>query len=84
MSEETATRHKGIVKWFSADKCFGFIGLDDEPDVFVHFTGIRGTGWRNLREGQLVDFEIVQGKKGKQANDCFVAEDSAPPQTGTD
>jgi len=58
----------GTVKWFSPDKGFGFITPDDGgADVFAHFSAITGTGYRNLEENQRVQFEIVQGKKGPQA-----------------
>ena len=60
----------GIVKWFNADKGFGFIAPDDgSADVFAHFSAIAGTGHRNLEEGQQVEFEIVNGPKGLQAAD---------------
>jgi len=56
---------QGTVKWFK--NTFGFISVDGEPDVFVHHTAIEGTGFRTLKEGQRVEFEIVQGDKGPQA-----------------
>ena len=60
----------GTVKWFNADKGFGFIQPDDgSADVFAHFSAIAGTGHRNLEEGQQVEFEIVNGPKGLQAAD---------------
>jgi CspA family cold shock protein len=57
----------GTVKWFNPEKGYGFISQDDGPDVFVHFSGIVGTGYRNLEEGQRVEFDVVQGQKGPQA-----------------
>ncbi|GAA1814656.1 cold-shock protein [Planosporangium flavigriseum] len=58
----------GTVKWFNADKGFGFISVDgDGPDVFVHHTAIQADGFRELQEGQRVEFDIVQGTKGPQA-----------------
>ncbi|MFD1211684.1 cold-shock protein [Arthrobacter sp. GCM10027362] len=58
----------GIVKWFNAEKGFGFIAPDDGgPDVFAHFSAIVGGGYKSLEESQRVEFEIVQGQKGPQA-----------------
>ncbi len=59
---------KGNVKWFNNSKGYGFIGRDDGPDVFVHYSAIVGDGYRTLQEGDAVDFEIVQGPKGPQAS----------------
>jgi cold shock protein len=57
----------GTVKWFNAEKGFGFITQDDGgPDVFVHFSAIAGDGYRNLEENQKVEFEVTQGQKGPQ------------------
>lgn len=58
---------RGTVKWFNNTKGYGFIGRDDGPDVFVHYSAIVGDGYRTLQEGEPVDFEIVQGPKGPQA-----------------
>ena len=58
---------QGTVKWFSNEKGFGFIERADGEDVFVHFTAIAGDGYRSLAEGQSVEFDIVDGPKGKQA-----------------
>lgn len=61
---------QGTVKWFNPDKGFGFIAVDGGgPDVFVHYSAIAGTGFRNLEENQAVEFEIVPGPKGPQAAD---------------
>jgi CspA family cold shock protein len=57
----------GTVKWFSPEKGFGFITQADGPDVFVHYSGITGDGYRNLEEGQAVEFEVGQGRKGDEA-----------------
>lgn len=58
----------GTVKWFNADKGFGFISRDDGDDVFVHHTAIIGEGYRSLDEGQKVSFDVTQGNKGPQAS----------------
>ncbi|KGJ95746.1 cold-shock protein [Thalassotalea sp. ND16A] len=57
----------GSVKWFNDEKGFGFIEQTDGPDVFVHFRAIEGSGRRTLTDGQQVEFEVVQGQKGPQA-----------------
>jgi CspA family cold shock protein len=59
---------QGTVKWFNAEKGFGFISRDDGADVFVHHTAIVGEGYRSLDEGQKVSFDVTQGKKGPQAS----------------
>ena len=58
---------KGTVKWFNAQKGFGFIVDEDGKDVFVHYTGINSKGFKNLDEGAKVEFEITEGSKGPQA-----------------
>ena len=62
----------GVVKWFSAEKGYGFISQEGGPDVFVHFSGISGTGYRNLEEGQKVEFEVTEGPKGPQATNVHL------------
>jgi len=57
----------GTVKWFNGDKGFGFIAREGGADVFVHFSAIQGEGFRNLQEGQRVEFMVEQGPKGPQA-----------------
>ncbi|MBO2537367.1 MULTISPECIES: cold-shock protein [Rummeliibacillus] len=58
---------QGTVKWFNAEKGFGFIEVEGEDDVFVHFSAIQGEGFKTLDEGQKVEFEIVEGRRGLQA-----------------
>ena len=57
----------GTVKWFSNEKGYGFLARADGEDVFVHFSAVSGDGYRTLSEGQEVEFDIVDGPKGKQA-----------------
>jgi cold shock protein len=64
-------RNKGTVKWFNGEKGYGFIMQDDGPDVFVHYSAIVGEGFRNLDEGDNVEFEITDGPKGKQAQNVL-------------
>ena len=65
-------RETGTVKWFNGSKGYGFIEREEGPDVFVHFSAIRGEGYRNLEEGQRVEFNVEQGQKGLQATDVAV------------
>lgn len=62
----------GTVKWFNAEKGYGFISREQGGDVFVHFSAIEGTGYKSLEEGQNVEFDVVQGKKGEQAENVRV------------
>ena len=64
-------RKTGVVKWFNADKGYGFIRQEDGPDVFVHYSAIQGAGFRSLEEGERVEFEITEGQKGKQASNVL-------------
>ena len=68
------SRIKGKVKWFNNAKGFGFIGREDGPDVFVHYSAIKSDGYKSLQEGDDVEFEIVQGQKGPQAENVVKAE----------
>ncbi len=60
-------KEQGTVKWFNVDKGYGFIGRESGEDVFVHFTGIQGEGYRTLEEGDRVSFDVTKGPKGPQA-----------------
>lgn len=62
-------RLTGVVKWFNSQKGYGFIEREGGPDVFVHYTAVVGQGWRNLEEGDKVEFSITQGPKGPQASE---------------
>jgi CspA family cold shock protein len=66
-------RVTGTVKWFNGSKGYGFIEQESGPDVFVHHSAIRGEGFRNLEEGQNVEFNVEQGPKGLQATDVSVS-----------
>lgn len=67
--EQMATRETGNVKWFNDAKGYGFIQRDDGVDVFVHYRAIRGEGHRSLTEGQQVEYAVITGEKGLQAED---------------
>ena len=67
-----ADRVRGTVKWFNGEKGYGFITPEDGPDVFVHYSEIQGSGFRSLNEGDTVEFEITEGRKGKQASGVTV------------
>jgi CspA family cold shock protein len=59
---------QGTVKWFNAEKGYGFIAVDGGQDVFVHYSAIQADGYKSLDEGQRVEFEVTQGNKGPQAD----------------
>jgi len=61
-------QYRGQVKWFNNAKGFGFLGRDEGPDVFVHYSSIQLEGYKSLKEGDEVEFDIVQGAKGPQAD----------------
>lgn len=64
-------RENGTVKWFNAAKGYGFIQRESGEDVFVHFSAIKAEGYRQLEEGQKVEFEVTKSNKGLQATDVF-------------
>ena len=66
-------REQGTVKWFDNAKGYGFIKRENGDDVFVHFRQIRGEGFKSLKDGQRVEFKVVQGQKGLQAEDVALA-----------
>ena len=61
----------GTVKWFNADKGFGFITIEGAKDIFVHYSSIQANGFKTLVEGQLVEFELMVGQKGLQAHNVY-------------
>lgn len=60
--------YAGTVRWFNNAKGYGFLGREDGPDVFVHFSAIQTDGYKSLKEGQKVEFDIIQGTQGAQAD----------------
>jgi len=64
-----SAREQGIVKWFNDAKGFGFIQRDSGEDIFVHFRAIQGDGYRSLKDGEKVEFSVVEGDKGLQAEE---------------
>ena len=66
--------NKGTVKWFNAEKGYGFITSDEGKDIFVHYSAIQADGFRSLEEGQKVSFEIVESDRGQQAANVVVTD----------
>lgn len=66
-----AERIEGVVKWFNGTKGYGFLQQPNGPDVFVHYSAIEGSGFRNLEEGERVEFSVEQGPKGLQARNVI-------------
>jgi CspA family cold shock protein len=74
---EPVAQYKGKVKWFNNAKGYGFIGREDGPDVFVHYSSIQLDGYKTLKENDEVEFDIIQGQKGPQADAVVRLRDSA-------
>ena len=72
-------QYKGKVKWFNNAKGYGFIGREDGPDVFVHYSAIQLDGYKTLKEGDEVEFDIVEGQKGPQADAVIRYQETQPP-----
>lgn len=69
-----SAREQGVVKWFNDSKGFGFIQRNSGEDIFVHFRAIQGEGYRSLQDGQKVEFTVVEGQKGLQAEEVTKVE----------
>jgi len=74
---EPVAQYKGKVKWFNNAKGYGFIGREEGPDVFVHYSAIQLDGYKTLKEGDEVEFDIVEGQKGPQADAVIRLRDAA-------
>lgn len=61
-------QYTGVVKWFNNAKGFGFLGRQDGPDVFVHYSSIQSDGYKSLKEGEAISFDVIEGEKGPQAD----------------
>lgn len=72
MVKEKKKRIKGSVKWFSPEKGFGFIHSSDGKDIFVYYTDILSDGFKTLKKGQIVEFEILDGERGPQASEVRI------------
>ena len=68
-------QYRGVVKWFNNAKGYGFLGREGGPDVFVHYSSIQIDGYKSLKEGDEVEFDIIQGSKGPQADQVVRVKD---------
>ena len=74
----TLAQYRGVVKWFNNAKGYGFLGREGGPDVFVHYSSIQIDGYKSLKEGDEVEFDIIQGSKGPQADQVIRLKDAGP------
>lgn len=65
-------QYKGTIKWFNNAKGYGFVGRDGAPDLFIHYSSIQQEGYKSLREGDEIEFDVVQGSKGPQADQVVI------------
>ncbi|MBS1814026.1 MAG: cold shock domain-containing protein [Acidobacteria bacterium] len=70
-------QYKGVVKWFNNAKGFGFLGRDSGPDVFVHYSAIQTEGYKSLKEGDAVEFDVIEGSKGPQADQVVLLKEAS-------
>lgn len=70
-------QYKGVVKWFNNAKGFGFLGRDSGPDVFVHYSAIQTDGYKSLKEGDPVEFDVIEGSKGPQADQVVLLKEAS-------
>ena len=71
-------QYEGFVRWFNAAKGYGFVGSDSGPDVFCHYSAIQLDGYKSLKEGEAVSYDVIQGEKGPQADKVTRIKDRTP------